>query len=189
MSRTSLFIGLVITVGAAGAVALWMRPSPEPDVPPAPKTEPANVSPTRAEPLRPVARLDDPTKLPVPDVPRKFVRTSTPARAVKPEPVVPAGTPEPMIGLELAEVSASELADMKVPEGVTGVVVRDVDPASPAAHAMLRPGDVIARAQRDKITSIDALKTSIGTRDYTMLTVYRDGYPFQVLLFKPSKLR
>jgi hypothetical protein len=187
MSRTSIFAGLALAVVAAAGLALWLGPAAEPEPKRSPDVEPASKAVER-QPLRPVASGEDPRMRPVPEAARRPVRTSTPARA-EPSRTAPAGTPEPLVGLDLADASSSDLAALKVPEGVTGVVVRAVDPASPGAHAALKPGDVIARAQRDKITSIDALKASIGTRDYTLLTVYRDGYPFQVVIYKPFQPR
>lgn len=92
-----------------------------------------------------------------------------------------------LVGLELAEATETELQDLKVPAGMTGVVVRSVHPASPAREAALQKHDVIVRADRSKITSRDSLKAAVGGRAQTLLTVYRDGYPFQVVLHKPFK--
>jgi hypothetical protein len=92
---------------------------------------------------------------------------------------------DPLTGLELEEPTTAELTELKVPEGMTGIVVKKVDPASPAAEAKLEKGDVIVRAQRDKITNERSLRAAVGDRDQTVLTVYRHGYPFQVVLHKP----
>ena len=92
-----------------------------------------------------------------------------------------------LVGLEIDDASSSDLASMKVPEGMTGVLIRLVDPKSPAAEAQLEKGDVIVRAQREKVTSLESLKAAVGDRDHTVLTVYRGGYPFQVVIHKPFK--
>jgi hypothetical protein len=92
-----------------------------------------------------------------------------------------------LAGLEVDEANAGTLRDLKVPEGMTGVIITAVDPASPSAEASLEKGDVIVRAQREKITTLESLKTAVGDRGQTVLTVYRGGYPFQVVLHKPFK--
>jgi S1-C subfamily serine protease len=104
----------------------------------------------------------------------------------EPPPPQPSNDAEnPLIGLKADEANPAELKEWKVPEGMTGVVVKLVDPGSPAAEAMLQKGDVIVRAQRDKISTFESLKAAVGNRDNTVLTVYRDGYPFQVVLHRP----
>lgn len=104
----------------------------------------------------------------------------------EPPPPQPSSDAEnPLIGLKVDEANSSELRDLKVPEGMTGVMVKFVDPGSPSAEAMLQKGDVIVRAQREKISTPESLKNAVGNRDATVLTVYRDGYPFQVVLHRP----
>lgn len=105
------------------------------------------------------------------------------------ELVVPEIDPQnsPLIGLDVEEPTSAELTELKVPEGMTGVVVKRVDPASPAAEARLEKGDVIVRAQRDKITGENSLRASVADRDHTVLTIYRGGFPLQVVLHKPFR--
>lgn len=93
----------------------------------------------------------------------------------------------PLVGLDVEEPTSAELTELKVPEGMTGVVVKRVDPASPAAEARLEKGDVIVRAQRDKITGEMSLRASVADRDHTVLTIYRGGFPLQVVLHKPFR--
>lgn len=107
--------------------------------------------------------------------------------AIKEEPPPPPknDAENPLIGLEVGEANPAELREWKVPVGQTGVVVKAVDPGSPAAEALLEKGDVIVRAQRDKISTWESLQKAVGNRDHTVLTVYRAGYAFQVVLHRP----
>jgi hypothetical protein len=119
--------------------------------------------------------------------PAKQASTSSrTAKRSEPEPPPPGGNPA-LFGLEVTEGGPTQLRDLKVPEGMTGVLVKSVDPASSAAEASLRPGDVIVKAQRDKISSLESLETSVGNREHTLLTIVRDGHMYQVVLHKPFK--
>jgi membrane-associated protease RseP (regulator of RpoE activity) len=157
--------------------------------PPVVEREPAPVTKKVELPKeRPIA---EPGKHEIANIPVKPPLNVHPSEDTKPAKRVEEPPPPPdevgaaLVGLELVEATATELQDLKVPEGQTGVVVHAVEAGSPAASAALQKGDVIVRAQRDKISSRDTLKAAVGAREHTLLTVYRDGYPFQVVLHRP----
>lgn len=187
MNRALVLFGATAAVVIFGVVVapLFVRhPKPPPVV--EQKAPPRRPPPADGE-RRPT--LLDQVQAAQPETrPASRMTTHTATRAPVEEKVAPppGGVPA-LIGLEVEEPSADELRGLKVPEGMTGVVIRAVDPASPAAEAALKKSDVIVRAQRDKITTADSLRASIADRDHTLLTVYRDGYPFQVVLHKPLK--
>lgn len=115
-------------------------------------------------------------------------RTSSAAVRQRPsEPELPSVDNPALAGIELSDADSSELARLKVPAGETGVLVKAIDPASAAVEAGLHEGDVIVKAQHDKVTSTDSLRRSIGSRDYTLLTIYREGNAFQLVLQTPYR--
>jgi serine protease Do len=70
-----------------------------------------------------------------------------------PPPPPKAKTRTSQIGLSLGALDGTARAKFKLAAGVQGVVVTDVDPASPAADKNIRPGDVIAEVQNQPVKS------------------------------------
>jgi serine protease Do/serine protease DegQ len=58
---------------------------------------------------------------------------------------------------------------------VSGVVVLEVRPDSPAAHAGLRKGDVIRSINRQPVAKVDGLEGAIGARDKPLLLNVQRG--------------
>ncbi len=65
---------------------------------------------------------------------------------------------------------------------VNGVVVIDVAPGSPAWGSGLRRGDVIAQANRRKVTDLKTLRQAIGNSDTLLLNVQRRNGALFLLL-------
>lgn len=184
MNRTVLALGAAALASLGLVVLLQRRPEP----PPRPREPAKRHMASRTASAAPSGASSDgqlvlPAARPEPDHPRRAQAAATEPSTRADE--APPASEDPLTGLDFVDATPSELAELKVPEGVAGVLVRGVDPASPAAEAALKRGDVIVRALREKITSTEVLRTTVGSREQTLLTVYRDGYPFQVVLHRP----
>jgi serine protease Do len=70
-------------------------------------------------------------------------------------------------------------AQLRLPEGVDGLAVLDVDPASPAADAGIARGDVITDVGDAPATDIEtvreALEAAEANETAALLRVYREG--------------
>lgn len=89
-------------------------------------------------------------------------------------------------GLRYAPLTRTELDDLKVPAKYPSALrVEWVHPRSPAAEASLRPGDLIVGANMSFITDTEGLETLVGDRSHTLITIWRNGRPGQVVLHKP----
>ena len=64
---------------------------------------------------------------------------------------------------------------MQIPPSVRGVVVTNVDPASNAYEAGLRPGDVIQSVNRKPITSVREFDAAVTGGQSVLLLVNRGG--------------
>lgn len=80
-------------------------------------------------------------------------------------------------GVEVEEITPQLARQLRLPRGITGVVVTDVDPDSAAAQAGLRPGDVIQRINRQPVESMADFKrlVSQGAGKPLLLLVNRGG--------------
>ncbi len=87
-----------------------------------------------------------------------------------------AGTEAPFgIGLTLANVDHSIVKEWDIDEDLTGLpVITEVVSGSPAANALLRPGDVIFDVNRKRVRSTsDAIKAF--TKGSNSMRILRDG--------------
>ena len=66
-----------------------------------------------------------------------------------------------LIGLGLAPLTDELRTKHKLGKDTKGVIVLEVDPASPAAEKGIKAGDVIVEAAQDAVTSIDDINKSI----------------------------
>jgi serine protease Do len=66
-----------------------------------------------------------------------------------------------LIGLVLAPLTEELRAKHKLGKDTKGVIVLEVDPASPAAEKGVKAGDVIVEAAQDAVTSIDDVNKSV----------------------------
>ena len=75
------------------------------------------------------------------------------------------GAPPPagrsLIGLVLAPLTDELRTRHNIGPAVKGVIVLEVDPASPAAERNVKPGDVIVEAANEAVTSIEDIATGI----------------------------
>lgn len=80
-------------------------------------------------------------------------------------------------GLSVEGLSPEIRRQLQVPEDVTGVIVTEVDPDSPAAEAGLQQGDVIVQANHKKVSSVDQFNSAVrqggGSNGATLLLVKR----------------
>jgi serine protease Do len=78
----------------------------------------------------------------------------------KPEGGITTG-PATIIGLKLSPLTDELRAKYQIDPKVTGVVVLEVDPQSPAAAKAIKVGDVIVEAAQDPVKSPDDIAKSI----------------------------
>jgi Do/DeqQ family serine protease len=79
-------------------------------------------------------------------------------------------------GLVLGPVDDQAREEFELPDEIQqGIVVRDIEPGSPASQSGLRPGDVILEVNRQEVTSIEGLTRAYDQADRRiLLLVYRD---------------
>ncbi|MFN0217999.1 MAG: Do family serine endopeptidase [Hyphomicrobium sp.] len=75
------------------------------------------------------------------------------------KPQSPSATP--IIGLKLAPLTTALRKKYNLDDKITGVVVEDVDPDSPAAQKGLKEGDVIVEAAQDQVTKPGDVSRSV----------------------------
>jgi serine protease Do len=86
----------------------------------------------------------------------------------------------PRLGVALAQLTPEARQSLNLPEDVTGVIVTEVQPGSPAAEKGLQRGDVIVEADRQQVSDPDmvaeAVRKAAERGDETiLLLVKRDG--------------
>jgi serine protease Do len=64
-------------------------------------------------------------------------------------------------GLQLAELTPDLAQRFDVPPGIRGVIIRAVEPGSPADDAELQPGDIIRQVNRQTVTSVHACQQAL----------------------------
>jgi serine protease Do len=120
-----------------------------------------------------VARLDDEDKA----APAK-VGAATPPKS---------GSKLSELGFSLGALDAAARAKFHVGTDVQGVLVTDVDPASPAGDKNFRPGDVIVEVQHQPVRTPDEVSRKVDAdaksgRKVELLLVNRDGAPTYVAM-------
>jgi serine protease Do len=74
-------------------------------------------------------------------------------------------TPEPanavLSGLQVSNLTADIIQQLKLPAGVHGVVITRVDPDSKAADAGLQRGDVIQEVNRKPVANVDQFRAAV----------------------------
>jgi serine protease Do len=66
-------------------------------------------------------------------------------------------------GVSVANLDAETAHDLKLPAMTKGVVVQQVNPASRAAEAGLKPGDVIEQVNHQPVTSVSDYNRAISS--------------------------
>ncbi|HTM49881.1 MAG TPA: DegQ family serine endoprotease [Bryobacteraceae bacterium] len=81
-------------------------------------------------------------------------------------------------GVQVQNVTAEVAQELKLPATTKGVVVEQVSPASRAADAGLRPGDVIQEANHQPVKNVGDFRSAVGAKgkdDSVLLLVNRQG--------------
>ena len=81
-------------------------------------------------------------------------------------------------GVDVENVTPEVARELKLPAATKGVVVKEVSPASRAAEAGLRPGDVIQEANRKPVRSVSDFQGAVSAKakdDSVLLLVNRAG--------------
>jgi serine protease Do len=83
-------------------------------------------------------------------------------------------------GVSVQDLDAGTARQAGLPATAKGVVVTDVDPASPAAAAGLKQGDVIQEVNHQTVTNADELASALhkGNNGESLLRVNRGGNKF-----------
>jgi serine protease Do len=83
---------------------------------------------------------------------------------------------EALEGVSVEELDARTARQAGLPAGTKGVVVTDVDPASPAASAGLKPGDVIQEVNHHAVLNSEDLSSALHkSKGESLLLVNRGG--------------
>ncbi|MFQ5912781.1 MAG: DegQ family serine endoprotease [Nitrospinota bacterium] len=94
-----------------------------------------------------------------------------------------AGAPK-VLGLTVQPLTQERAKELGL-KGDQGVVVQEVDPDSPAAHASLRPGDIILEVNRQAVSSVGDLRAALSKSDEDHLfLVQRDANKLYTVLPK-----
>ena len=82
------------------------------------------------------------------------------------------------IGLSVRDLDAEAVARYRLPEGLRGVIVSDVEPMSPAFDARIERGHVLLEINRQPVERIE---------DFRRLTAHaRAGDVLAMYLYKPE---
>jgi hypothetical protein len=95
--------------------------------------------------------------------------------------------PQPALsGVEMHDATDADREKQGVTkEYGTGVTVTSIHPDSSAAEVSMEIGDVIVRAQKENVNSLEDLKRIVGERDHTVINFMRGGQLMSVVLQKP----
>ncbi len=96
------------------------------------------------------------------------------------------GTPTSLKGLSVDNLTPDVASQLHL-NNITGVVVTDVEPGTPAAEAGLRSGDVIQHVNRHPVTNVKDFQQAIGQagKDTVVFLVNRGGQT-QFVAVEPS---
>jgi serine protease Do len=97
------------------------------------------------------------------------------------------GSATPLEGVTVEELTSQAARQMQIPASVKGVVVTNVDPASNAYEAGLRPGDVVQSVNRKPVASVREFDTAVGRGQSILLLVNRGGATRFVVIEPSSK--
>ncbi|MBN1886115.1 MAG: DegQ family serine endoprotease [Candidatus Krumholzibacteriota bacterium] len=90
-----------------------------------------------------------------------------------------------MLGVGIENLDDRYRERLDIPERVDGVLVTEVDPATPAGEAGLQRGDVIMEVDRERVRGIDDFNDVLKKRDDArrlLLLVYRQGGTFYLVI-------
>jgi serine protease Do len=95
------------------------------------------------------------------------------------------GDNKALVGLEVRNLSAEIAERLGLPPDSKGVVITDIDPASKAAEAGLRVGDIINEINREPVKNIEDFKrivAGLGKDENPLLLVKRREGKFFVVV-------
>jgi serine protease Do len=88
------------------------------------------------------------------------------------------GSAETGLGMTLRDLAPQQRSQLQIPSGRGGAVVTEVQPASAAARAGVRPGDVVLEVNRTGVKSANdaaAAFRGVGEQGTALVLVWRDG--------------
>jgi len=95
-----------------------------------------------------------------------------------------------LAGITYRDIQMWEREEHQLPEKLKGgVMISKIHAKSSAAEAQVRPGDIITHAHHTKVVTFTDLNNVVTGRTHTLLDVYRDGKPYQVVLNKPFRAK
>jgi serine protease Do len=87
------------------------------------------------------------------------------------------GSTDALEGVSVENLTSQIARQLKLPASAAGVVVNEVSPASAAASAGLRQGDVIQEVNRKPVRSVAEFEAAVrNSKEGTLLLVNRDGH-------------
>ena len=87
------------------------------------------------------------------------------------------GSDSALEGVSVENLTPQIASQLKLPASAAGVVVNEVSPASVAASAGLKQGDVIQEVNRKPVRSVAEFEAAVrNSKDGTLLLVNRDGH-------------
>jgi len=91
------------------------------------------------------------------------------------------GSTDALEGVSVENLTSQIARELKLPAGAAGVVVNEVSPASAAASAGLKQGDVIQEVNRRPVKNVAEFEAAVrNSMDGTLLLVNRDGHTIYV---------
>jgi serine protease Do len=87
------------------------------------------------------------------------------------------GSADALDGVSVENLTPQIARELKLPAGAAGVVVNEVSPASAAARAGLKQGDVIQEVDRRPVRNVAEFEAAVrNSKEGTLLLVNRDGH-------------
>jgi serine protease Do len=91
------------------------------------------------------------------------------------------GSDSALEGVSVENLTSQIARQLKLPASAAGVVVNEVSPASAAASAGLRQGDVIQEVNRKPVRNVAEFEAAVrNSKEGTLLLVNRDGHTIYV---------
>jgi len=91
------------------------------------------------------------------------------------------GSDDALEGVSVENLTSEVARGLNLPAGTTGVVVSEVSPASAAASAGLKQGDVIQEVNRRPVKNVAEFEAAVrNSKDGTLLLVNREGHTVYV---------
>jgi serine protease Do len=89
-------------------------------------------------------------------------------------------------GVSVEGLTPETARQLQLPEGITGVVISDVRPDSPAAEAGLRRGDVIQQVNRRNVASVREFENAVRAARGSMVLLVSSRAGSRFVVVEPS---